>query len=440
MAPAAAEEEEEAAGACFASLPPALALDVLSRAPADARARAACACRGWRALLASGGARPWARLDLSPGSGVSVRVTDAVLLGAAARGCLTSLDVSGCTTITHAALRAVLMANGGTLTELRLGRYGPLAPTYIAACQLLAAAPRLHTLHADALSCAPRRAAALLTGAPPFAPLALAQLVVSFVHRNDDIARVQPLVDGIAAHEALTSLELHSAPLYDTSAMHAVAAVVIARRLRSLTLHGCWLSPASGPDLTRLVCQSALTTLHVYNDGAPLLDALPTELMGVHLSASAITSLSLRAVALFEDAPSACRMLAHLKKHRALRALCVADNAVPVRAARDVGRALGSLLLTPCGRATATAADDADAADADAALCGLTELDVSGCALGDTGMHHLLAGLARGDGGGGGSGATTRLRALHCGGNELSDAYKRERFYDALYAGGLVLQ
>lgn len=64
-------------------LPPALLRAVMLSLPADARARAACVRRGWRAFLADPAL--WLRLDLSDESGVTCRVDAAALLAAAAR-------------------------------------------------------------------------------------------------------------------------------------------------------------------------------------------------------------------------------------------------------------------------------------------------------------------------------------------------------------------
>jgi hypothetical protein len=51
--------------------------------PVDARARAACVCRSWRAFLAD--TSLWQVLDLTPSGGVAVRVTENLVRGAVAR-------------------------------------------------------------------------------------------------------------------------------------------------------------------------------------------------------------------------------------------------------------------------------------------------------------------------------------------------------------------
>jgi hypothetical protein len=102
-------------------LPLPLAHKIASLLPADARACAACVCSGWGAVLSERSL--WTRLNLSPSSGVRVRVTDAVLASAAekARGQLAALDFCGCEHLTFDALLGVVQANAGALRELCVG-------------------------------------------------------------------------------------------------------------------------------------------------------------------------------------------------------------------------------------------------------------------------------------------------------------------------------
>jgi hypothetical protein len=102
-------------------LPLPLVHHIFSLLPADARARAACVRRGWQRMLDEVGF--WTRLDLSPASGVAVRITDAVLRGAArkARGQLSALDVSDCAHVSFKAMLDVVRANSSALRELCVG-------------------------------------------------------------------------------------------------------------------------------------------------------------------------------------------------------------------------------------------------------------------------------------------------------------------------------
>jgi hypothetical protein len=97
----------------------------------------------------------WTRLDLSETSGVTHRVTPALLRAAAAKagGALQALDVSGVWQLLNAddTLREVLAANAGTLRELRCLR-GGRAQYWVpvpALEALLSAAPQLRVCEAD---------------------------------------------------------------------------------------------------------------------------------------------------------------------------------------------------------------------------------------------------------------------------------------------------
>jgi hypothetical protein len=162
----------------LSALPLPVAQRIFSMLPVDQRARCACVCRGWRALLDD--ARVWTRLDLSDGSGVTCRVSDRVLRGAAARagGALVTLDVSrdgepprGF----HDALLEVVQANGGTLREL----HTPGLTSVVDLEALLRAAPALCTLAARSY-CSPEQAIAQLRNEPPYGPLRLLTMTVGW--------------------------------------------------------------------------------------------------------------------------------------------------------------------------------------------------------------------------------------------------------------------
>ena len=65
------------------SLPHELALRVCGALPCDTRLRSREVCRAWRDALAE--PRLWTEVDLTPASGVTARLTPALLLAAAAR-------------------------------------------------------------------------------------------------------------------------------------------------------------------------------------------------------------------------------------------------------------------------------------------------------------------------------------------------------------------
>jgi hypothetical protein len=68
----------------FDALPEPVLRVIMLALPVDARARAACVCRGWRAFLAD--VSLWQLLDLTPAGGVAAeRVTENLVRGAVAR-------------------------------------------------------------------------------------------------------------------------------------------------------------------------------------------------------------------------------------------------------------------------------------------------------------------------------------------------------------------
>ena len=113
--------------------------------PADARARAACVCRGWRAFLADPSL--WQVLDLTPAGGVvAERVTENLVRGAVARaaGQLRSFSFEHKPDVmmVNESLTDMIVSNGAELQTVTLFRRW-LAPEWIAA--ICAAAPRLHS-------------------------------------------------------------------------------------------------------------------------------------------------------------------------------------------------------------------------------------------------------------------------------------------------------
>jgi hypothetical protein len=182
----------QAPPASMSSLPAALRLKIYTSLPVDERARAAVVRRSWREDLDD--ERAWQRLDVSATSGVRVAVTDALLRAAAARvrGSLTFLDVSGCASLSLAAVQHVFTTNAGALREAHM--YGArfsgsrgLSRAQVASllhtgCHApqqshASAAPRLQQLEADVDSSAVD-ALALLRREAQFAPLRVSYLTV----------------------------------------------------------------------------------------------------------------------------------------------------------------------------------------------------------------------------------------------------------------------
>ncbi len=119
-------------------------------------------------------------------------------------------------------------------------------------------------------------------------------------------------------------------PLDTPAALDALVDAASARRLMSLTLCGCGLSPASAPALARLLRSDALTALSI--DGAmsdgpfdvvatqQLLDVPAASLLASALRESgSLTQLSLTSIGLFCDVAAATELLNALSEHTSLR-------------------------------------------------------------------------------------------------------------------------
>jgi hypothetical protein len=390
----------ERASSALSPLPLPLVLHVFSLLPADARARAACVCRGWRDTLEERSL--WTRLALSPSSGVHVRVTDAVLAGAAgkAHGQLAALDVSRCGDVSFNALLAVVQANGGTLRELRVGAPPDTEQTLSSGHVegLLQAAPQLTACDAEVFGeSSVVNARRMLRNEPPFQPLRLRSLGVEFDPRTDaDEASVLALASDLAAHAWLNRLDLWGAPLAAPATLNTVVDAALAGQIASLNLWHCRLSPASAPALARLLGSRTLTVLDVAQS-RQLLDGPAAALLSGALRAnSTLTSLSLFNVGFWRDLDAAVALLGALTGHASLRTLKVGRDDARVLRAVVAGAALGALI----------------AANAPA----LTELDVSDSGLGDAGLRPLFEALP----------ANTHLRDLDVTGNGMSGAFARD--------------
>jgi hypothetical protein len=255
----------------LSALPHALLVHrILALLPADARARCATVCRGWRALLDDPSL--WARLDLSQDSGVTVRVSRRVLRGAAVRagGALAALHVNRFRP-SDPALLEVVTANAGTLRELRTG---PIYGSTDELAALLRAAPALCELSASAV-CSPEQAAALLRNDPPFGPLRMHTLCVRHGDADGD-ASVLELAAAMPAHASLRSLELSRVNLQSDAECGALVDAALAVQLQSLELMVCRLQAVACADaalramrLPGPVRQRRVAAPHAHAHGCP---------------------------------------------------------------------------------------------------------------------------------------------------------------------------
>ncbi len=348
---------------------------------------------------------------MSRTSGVTTRVTDALLHGAAARagGELQSLDVSGRRAISRDALLAVATANAGALQQLRIchGVCSKLSaahnslPTLDVVEALLRAAPQLRAMDADVQCYSTADALRALRAEGLLAPLRVLGLRVYAADADEALT----LASDMNVHAWLQRLCLTGAA-WAPAALNVVVDAALTRRFTHLEFLYCGLSPASVPSLARLIGGGALTGLFVWERDTPLLDAPAAALIAGALRANCtLTSLRLHSVLLWNDAAALIVLLGALTAHPSLRTLSLYRNRVQQEASRAAaGAALGVLF----------------AANAPA----LTELDVDSCMLGDAGMAPLFEALPR----------NTHLRTLKCGYNHMTEAFAADVLLPAVHA------
>jgi hypothetical protein len=348
---------------------------------------------------------------LSPSSGVRVRVTDAVLAGAAAkaRGQLAALDVLSCDGVAFDALLAVVTANAGALRELHIG-----APTYDeqnldmemeSLKRLLQAAPQLAACEAAYwLDVDVADARRMLRNEPPFQPLRVRALTLDCRVVADE-ASVLALAADLAAHASLQRVELREAPLNNLVALDAVVDAALARQFGSLQFSFCQLSPASVPALARLLRGGTLTQLIIYQNEA-VLDGPSAALLGDALRANAtLTSLTLERTQMCSDLGAAGTLLGALTAHASLQHLKVTGEWPPSEEDRQcVGTLLGALI----------------AADAPT----LTALTLVQSHLNDAGLRPLFEALP----------GNAHLRELKCLDNFISNAFEADVLLPAVHA------
>jgi hypothetical protein len=339
----------------LAPLPCALVRHIFSLLPVDERARAACVCPDWRHVLVD--LSMWQRLDLSPSSGVTLAVTDALLAGAAgkARGQLQVLNISDRLDVSFDATMAVVRANAGALYELRVGVSKALATATLDAehvARLLLAAPLLTACHADVFGVTHAAdAGRMLRNEPPFGPLRLRAVALDFRGNADAEASVPALAAHLAAHASLERVLLREAPLHTLAALHSVVDAALAGQLVDLRFLRCRLLPAGAPALVRLLGGGTLTALAIEENEA-LLDLPAATLLGNALRAnSTLTSFTFH-VGLWHDMDVAAALLGALTGHRSLRTLNLAFNNMAA-VAPAAGAALGALIAANAPALTA---------------------------------------------------------------------------------------
>jgi hypothetical protein len=369
--------------------------------PADARARAACVCRAWRAFLAD--VSLWQVLDLTPAGGVvAERVTENLVRGAVARaaGQLRSFSFEHKPDVmmVNESLTDMIVSNGAELQTVTLSRRW-LAPEWIAA--ICAAAPRLQVFNTSvSSSCA--ELLPMARNNPPYGPLRLSGLRLWNLE-GAAATDLLALAASLASHESLKSLFLVSVSF--AYGLNALLDAASERRVRHLLLECCDLNAESSSALARLLRRGTLITLKVIAcSGFPQAqDASWPVLCAALRSCRTLTHLTLsselpggadeRTVTELIDAVASLPALSELEL-----------NLGEVHDTLAFGRALGALLAVnrPSFRT----------------------LNVDECLLGDDRTAPLLDSLA----------ANTHLRRLQCDEDDLSEEFKRARLVPALAA------
>jgi hypothetical protein len=394
----AARDDSPAGGDPFATLPHALALAIFSRLTVEQRLRCIEVCRGWRAMLADYSS--WLRLDLTRADGS--KCSEALLRAATSRagGKLRLLHLA-CGDELHGSLCAVAAGNATTLQELRISAPAASPPQsrrtqHLEA--LLRAAPQLRTLEADVYCGNAAEARRVLRNAPPFGPLRVRQLSAHAATADAVLALAADLV----AHASLTSVWLCDAPLDAPAALDAVVDAALARRLSSVQLTTCGLSPASAPALARLLGGNTLTELSLDHTLRQLLDAPAAMLLANALRANtSLTALALDSIELWRDAAAAAELMGALKAHPRLRRLSLSWNDGSMHAA-EAGAALAALLLANAPP--------------------LQTLNISLNFLYDAGMAPVVDALRH----------NTHLTKLDCSENRMSEAFARNTLLPAV--------
>jgi hypothetical protein len=392
----------------FDVLPEPVLRVIMLALPVDARARAACVCRSWRAVLAD--VSLWQVLDLTSAGGVAAaRVTENLVRGAVARagGHLRELSLNRVPALNVAQMLIAVIESDGTGAELeQLNTDARLDVAELTS--LFAAAPRLQVLNAQVIDYC-RALLPVVRNDPPYGPLRVSELEVNYTIEEvagEEVAEadVLALAAAVAAHKSLKGLSIMDFEF--ARGVNALVDAAAERRVSSLTMLDSDTDAESVPALARLLQRGSLTELEISCDsGFP--DAQEASVLCAALRACpTLTHLSI-SVNTFNPVGGANRgtVTELLDAAAALPALSELDMSYSTfQDPASAGRALGALL--------------------GANLPSVRKLNVCGCVLGDVGLAPLLDGLA----------ANTHLRELDCQNNHLSVAFKRDRLRPALAA------
>ena len=381
----------DASGASHEALAVAV-LHVAPVLPVDARARAACVCRAWRDFLADPAL--WQVLDLTLAGGVAAaRITDAVLRGAVKRaaGRLRVLRLEHTLSVElNELLIELILSDGAELQEVNTGVH--LGVDRLR--EVLAAAPRLHAFNNAHVGGDCRELLPVMRNEAPFGPVRVVELEIGL--RDASEGDMRALAAAVAAHEPLGGLRLGDADF--RSGLGALFDAAAERRVTTLFIDDeCFLDANSVPALARLLQRGSLTRLEITCQFPRVQEAIMLELCA---------------------GLCACRALTHLRL--SLNRLLGGANHCPVTILIDA--ALFALPALAVLDLSWSLLDDPDAAGLSLGALlavnppSLRTLKLDVCSPG-AGMIPVLQGLVE----------NTHLRELGWRGNNLSEAFQRER-------------
>jgi hypothetical protein len=370
--------------------------------PVDARARAACVCRSWRAFLSD--VSLWLQLDLTPAGGVAAeRVTENLVRGAVARAAGRLRELS----LNRLATPDLFFGMSEFLVELIVSDGAELQQVNTEVClrgvaqlkAVFAASPRLQVLNAGVEGQC-KELISILRNDPPYGVLRVHELDVWCEAGGVAADDVLALAAAVAAHDTLDELILFDVPF--APGLNALLDAAAERRVSRLRLDSCVVDAETVPALVRLLQRGSLTWPDVACVGFPLApEASVLELCAALRACQAL--IYLRLYLNPQIGVTRCTVTELLDVAAALPELSELDlSGSNLLDKGHAGHALGALLR--------------------ANLPSLRVLSVGECRLGDEGMAALLAGLA----------ANTHLRLLECENNSLSAAFKRDRLAPAL--------
>jgi hypothetical protein len=382
----------------FDALPEPVWRVIMLALPVDARARAACVCRAWRAFMADPAL--WNVLDLTAAGGVAAeRMTENLVRGAVARaaGQLREFSLNWVPNLNVRELLVALVVSDGAALQL-VSSNAWMTVADVAA--LLAAAPGLRVLNAERVKSSCTELLPVMRNDPPYGPLRVSKLEVTF-GQVDTAADVLALAAAVPAHGSLKALNLVT--VNSSRGLNALVDAAAERRVSRFKMLGCVSDAETLPALARLMQRSSLTKLEIHCDFFPNEQDVVPVLCAALRSCRMLTVLQLLLVppggARRRDVTELLDAIASLS---ALSLLSLTGSRVHDAAA--FGRALGALLRVN--------------------QPSLRLLHVNFCGLGDEGLAPLLDGLA----------TNTHLRKLNCEINLMSEAFRRDRLAPALAA------